>query len=69
MLQQRLQAQGDQEGLIRLAALTGKTEDAPLRMIKVIYNGLVCYDIAGPIGFHQFNQAKREVLKMLCADQ
>ncbi|MHC4088359.1 MAG: hypothetical protein ACYSU5_24600, partial [Planctomycetota bacterium] len=52
-----------------LAALTGKTEDAPLRMIKVNYRGLVSYDIAGPIGFHQFNQAKREVLKMLCADQ
>ncbi|MHC4315602.1 MAG: hypothetical protein ACYSW3_24420, partial [Planctomycetota bacterium] len=69
MLQQRLQAQGDQAGLARLAALTGKTEDAPLRMIKVNYRGLVSYDIAGPIGFHQFNQAKREVLKMLCADQ
>ncbi|NIR66605.1 MAG: hypothetical protein GWN61_20055 [candidate division Zixibacteria bacterium] len=69
MLQQRLRAQGDQEGLARLAALTGKTEDAPLRMIQVSYNGLVCDDIAGPIGFHQFNQAKREVLRMLCTDQ
>jgi len=69
MLQQRLQAQGDQAGLARLAVLTGKTEDAPLRMIKVSYNGLVCDDIAGPIGFHQFNQAKREVLRMLCTDQ
>ncbi|MHC4581876.1 MAG: hypothetical protein ACYS14_10495, partial [Planctomycetota bacterium] len=69
MLQQRLQAQGDQAGLARLAALTGKTQDAPLRMVKVSYQGLVCDDIAGPIGFHQFNQAKREVLRMLCTDQ
>ena len=69
MLQQRLQAQGDQAGLARLAAFTGKTEDAPLPMIKVSYDGLVCDDIAGPIGFHQFNRAKREVLRMLCTDQ
>ena len=69
MLQQRLQAQGDQAGLARLAALTGKTADAPLRMITVSYHGLVCDDIAGPIGFHQFNQAKREVLRMLCTDK
>ncbi|UCG58907.1 MAG: hypothetical protein JSU70_05215, partial [Phycisphaerales bacterium] len=69
ILQRRLQAQGDEAGLARLAALTGKTEDAPLRMTTVSYHGLVCDDIVGPIGFHRFNQAKREVLKMLCADQ
>jgi hypothetical protein len=69
MLQQRLQAQGDEAGLARLAALTGKTEDAPLPMVRVSYDGLVCDDIAGPIGFHQFNQAKHEVLRMLATDQ
>ncbi|MFC1765120.1 hypothetical protein ACFL6U_23990, partial [Planctomycetota bacterium] len=67
MLQQRLQARGDQAGLARLAALTGEREDAPLRTTKV--NNIPAYnDIAGPIGFNQFNQAKREVLKMLCAE-
>jgi hypothetical protein len=69
MLQQRLQTQGDQAGLARLAALTGKTEGTPLPMVRVSYDGLVCDDIAGPIGFHQFNRAKREVLRMLCTDQ
>jgi hypothetical protein len=68
MIQQRLQAKGDEAGLARLAALTGNNKDAPLRMTKV--NNIPAYnDIAGPIGFHQFNQAKREVLKMLCTDQ
>ena len=69
LLQQRLQAQGDQAGLARLAALTGKTKDASLPMIRVSYDGLISDDIAGPIGFQQFNQAKREVLRMLCAGQ
>jgi hypothetical protein len=48
MLQQRLEAQGNQEGLARLAALTGKTEDAALPMIQVSYDGPVCYDIPRP---------------------
>ena len=68
MLQQRLQAKGDQAGLTRLAALTGSNEDAPLRMVKTTYV-TVCDDFVGTIGFQQFNQAKREVLRMLCADQ
>ena len=62
LLQERLQSQGDQAELARLAALTGKTEDARLRNIKVNYNGP---DTDRPIGFQQFNQAKREVLEML----
>ncbi len=68
MLQQRLQAKGDEVGLARLAALTGSNEDAPLRMVETQYVH-VCDDFVGTIGFQQFNQAKREVLRMLCADQ
>ncbi|MHC4355935.1 MAG: hypothetical protein ACYS0H_24810 [Planctomycetota bacterium] len=68
MLQQRLQAKGDEAGLARLAALTGSNEDAPLRMVKTQY-AFVCDDFVKTIGFQQFNQAKREVLRMLCADQ
>ena len=68
MLQQRLQAKGDEAGLARLAALTGNNEDAPLRMVETQYV-FVCDDFVKTIGYRQFNQAKREVLKMLCADQ
>jgi len=68
MLQQRLQAKGDEAGLARLAALTGNNEDAPLRMVETQYV-FVCDDFVETIGFRQFNQAKREVLRMLCADQ
>ena len=68
MLQQRLQAKGDEEGLARLAALTGNNEDAPLRMVETQY-AFVCDDFVKTIGFRQFNQAKREVLRMLCADR
>jgi hypothetical protein len=66
LLLQRLQGQGDQAGLARLTALTGKSEDAPLPDIKVSYDG---QGVDRPIGFQQFNQAKRDVLKMLCTDQ
>ncbi|MHC4143353.1 MAG: hypothetical protein ACYSUD_01100 [Planctomycetota bacterium] len=65
MLHQRLQAQGDQAGLARLAALTGEREDAPLGMIKATYSD---FDHTGPFGFQQFNQAKRKILMMLCAE-
>jgi hypothetical protein len=68
MLQQRLQAKGDEAGLARLAALTGNNEDAPLRMVETQYV-FVCDDFVETIGFRQFNQAKREVLRMLCTDQ
>ncbi|MHC4559377.1 MAG: hypothetical protein ACYS80_18955 [Planctomycetota bacterium] len=68
LLQQRLQAKGDEAGLARLAALTGSNEEAPLRMVKTQYD-FVCNDFVGTIGFQQFNQAKREVLRMLCTDQ
>ncbi|MGB2864974.1 MAG: hypothetical protein WBC05_16730 [Sedimentisphaerales bacterium] len=69
MLQQRLQAKGDEAGLVRLAALTGGNEDAPLRMVETKYHVFVCDDFVETIGFRQFNQAKRKVLRMLCADQ
>jgi hypothetical protein len=69
LLQQRLQARGDQAGLARLASLTGKTEDAPLRMVEIKHQDYNYDDFDGTIGFRQFNQAKREVLRMLCADQ
>ncbi len=67
MLQQRLQVNGDEAGLARLAALTGNNEDAPLRMVETQYV-FPCDDFVATIGFRQFNQAKREVLRMLCAD-
>jgi hypothetical protein len=67
MLQQRLQAKGDEAGLARLAALTGGDEDAPLRMVKTQY-AFVCDDFVRTIGYRQFNQAKREVLRMLCSE-
>jgi hypothetical protein len=69
LLQQRLQARGDQAGLARLTSLTGKTEDAPLRMVEIKHQDYNYDDFDGTIGFRQFNQAKREVLRMLCADQ
>ena len=69
MLQQRLQARGDEAGLARLASLTGKTEDAPLCMVESKHQDYNYDDFDGTIGFRQFNQAKREVLRMLCTDQ
>jgi len=69
ILQERLKAEADQEGLARLAALTGKSENAPLRRTRVKdHYGLVYHDIDPTNGYRQFNQAKREVLRMLCAD-
>ncbi len=67
MLQQQLQAKGDEAGLARLAALTGSNEDAPLRMVKTQY-AFVCDDFVKTIGYRQFNHAKREILRMLCKD-
>jgi len=67
MLQQRLQAKGDEAGLARLAALTSSNEDAPLRMVETQYV-FVCDDFVETIGFEHFNQAKREVLRMLCEE-
>jgi len=70
LLQERLKAEADQEGLARLAAVTGKSKGAPLRMTKARDPyGLVYPDIDRTNGYRQFNQAKREVLRMLCADQ
>ena len=70
ILQERLKTKGDQEGLIRLAGLTGKSENAALRRTKARDPyGLVYYDIDPTNGYRQFNQAKREVLRMLSADQ
>jgi hypothetical protein len=70
ILQERLKAEADQEGLARLAALTGKSKDAPVRLteVKDPY-GVVYHDIDPINGYRQFNQAKREVLRMLCTDQ
>jgi hypothetical protein len=69
ILQERLKAEADQEGLARLAALTGKSKGAPVRLTKVrdLY-GVVYHDIDPTNGYRQFNQAKREVLRMLCAE-
>jgi hypothetical protein len=70
ILRERLKAEADQEGLARLAELTGKSENAPLRRTRIKdHLGLVYHDIDPTNGYRQFNQAKREVLKMLCADQ
>ncbi len=69
MLQQRLQARGDEAGLTRLASLTGKAEDAFLRRVEIKHPDDNYDDFDGTVGFQQFNQAKREVLRMLCADQ
>jgi hypothetical protein len=69
ILQERLKAEADQEGLVRLAALTDKSENAPLRRIRVKdHYGLVYHDIDPTNGYRQFNQAKREILRMLCED-
>jgi len=68
MLRQRLQAKGDEAGLARLAALTGANEDAPLRMVETQYV-FPCDDFVRTIGYRQFNQAKREILRMLSEDQ
>jgi len=70
ILQERLKAEADQEGLARLAALTGQSKDAPVRLTKVrdLY-GVAYHDIDPANGYRQFNQAKREVLRMLCTDQ
>jgi hypothetical protein len=70
ILQERLKTKGDQEGLARLAALTGQSKDAPLRTTRVKdHYGLIYHDIDPTNGYRQFNQAKREVLRMLCTDQ
>ena len=70
ILQERLKAEADQEGLARLAALTGKSKGAPVCLTKVRDPyGVVYHDIDPTNGYRQFNQAKREVLRMLCADQ
>jgi len=62
LLLQRLQDQGDKAGLAHLKALTSKAADAPLRDVKVSYDG---QGADRSIGFSQFNQAKRKVLEML----
>jgi hypothetical protein len=70
ILQERLKAEADQEGLARLAALTAKSKDAPVRLTEVRDPYAVVYhDIDPANGYRQFNQAKREILRMLCADQ
>ncbi|MFC1763989.1 hypothetical protein ACFL6U_18180 [Planctomycetota bacterium] len=70
ILQERLKAEGDQEGLMRLAALTGKIPNTPIRMTKARDPfGIVYRDIDQTNGYRQFNQAKREILKMLCSDR
>lgn len=67
VLQERLKARGDREGLARLAALTGPSPTAPIRLGEPKDPfGLVYHDIAPTNGYRQFNQAKRVVLQMLC---
>ena len=69
-LQERLEAKADQEGLARLAALTNESNSAPLRMTKARDPYGIAYpDIDPTNGYRQFNHAKREVLRMLCAEQ
>lgn len=70
VLQERLEAEADQEGLARLAALTGTSKGAPVRLTEVMDPYSVVYhDIDQTNGYRQFNQAKREVLRMLCAEK
>jgi hypothetical protein len=70
ILQERLKAEADQEGLAHLAALTGNSKGALVRLTKVRDPyGAVYHDIERTNGYRQFNQAKREVLRMLCAGQ
>ena len=70
ILQERLEAAADEEGLARLAALTGISKDAPVRLTEVRDPfGIVYHDIDQTNGYRQFNRAKREILKMLSAGQ